>query len=139
MSNGRKVTGRVIQIPTSALPRMVLMTYQLPDAIREIAMKGSSTSLTSMSFSRHEGNDYSGSTSCFEDEVQKWLNLIRGAYLPTSERQHATRFKKTANAIFRCAIAERAFAHILVLPDVAACQAMKNLLSKLRRISSSHD
>ena len=39
-SSGPSRTGKAPDNPYAALPRMVLLTYQLPDAIREIAMQG---------------------------------------------------------------------------------------------------
>ena len=40
MSSGPKRDWKGPDNPYAALPRMVLLTYQLPDAIREIAMQG---------------------------------------------------------------------------------------------------
>ena len=40
MNSGPSRTGKARDNPYAALPRMVLLTYQLPDAIREIAMQG---------------------------------------------------------------------------------------------------
>ncbi len=65
------------------MPRLVLLTYQLPDAIREIAMQGEFNEFDlSVFFSATGvGND---AKFTYEDEVQKWLDLIRGGFLPTS-------------------------------------------------------
>jgi hypothetical protein len=59
------------------------MTYQLPDAIREVAMKGEFNEFDLNVFFSAEGvGDHARFK--YEDEVQKWLDLIRGTYLPTS-------------------------------------------------------
>ncbi|MFZ0301403.1 MAG: hypothetical protein WAL75_01910, partial [Terracidiphilus sp.] len=69
--------------PYAALPRMVLMTYQLPDAIREIAMQGEFNEFDLNVFFSAEGVGEKAKFK-YEDEVQKWLDLIRGSFLPTT-------------------------------------------------------
>ena len=69
--------------PYAALPRMVLLTYQLPDAIREIAMQGEFNEFDLNVFFSAEGLGDKAKFK-YEDEVQKWLDLIRGAFMPTS-------------------------------------------------------
>ncbi len=69
--------------PYAALPRMMLLTYQLPDAIREIAMQGEYNEFDLNVFFSAEGIGDKARFK-YEDEVQKWLDLIRGAFLPTS-------------------------------------------------------
>ena len=65
--------------PYASLPRMVMLTYQLPDSIREIAMKGEFNQFDLNLFFSAEGE---GSTAKFkyEDEVQKWLFFILRAF-----------------------------------------------------------
>jgi hypothetical protein len=69
--------------PYSALPRMVMLTYQLPDSIRRIAMQGEFDGFDLNIFFKAEGE---GRTARFkyEDEVQKWLDLIRGSFSETT-------------------------------------------------------
>ena len=62
---------------------MVLLTYQLPDAIREIAMQGEFNEFDLNVFFSAEGIGDKAKFK-YEDEVQKWLDLIRGAFMPTS-------------------------------------------------------
>src|SRR5215467_4802915 len=69
--------------PYAALPRMVLMTYKLPDAIREIAMQGEFNEFDLNVFFSAEGVGEKAKFK-YEDEVQKWLDLIRGSFLPIS-------------------------------------------------------
>src|SRR5258706_2856418 len=69
--------------PYAALPRMVLLTYQLPDAIREIAMQGEFNEFDLNVFFSAEGIGDKAKFK-YEDEVQKWLDLIRGSFLPTT-------------------------------------------------------
>ena len=57
---------------------MVMMTYRIPDSIRHIAMQGEFDGFDLNVFFSAEGE---GENACFvyENEVQKWLDLIRGA------------------------------------------------------------
>src|SRR3989339_1057577 len=69
--------------PYAALPRMVLLTYQLPDAIREIAMQGEFNEFDLNVFFSADGIG-AKAKFVFQDEVQKWLDLIRGGFLETT-------------------------------------------------------
>jgi hypothetical protein len=66
--------------PYAALPRMVLLTYQVPDAIREIAMLGEFNEFDLNVFFSATGVGTSAAFT-YRDEVQKWLDLIRGSFL----------------------------------------------------------
>ena len=116
--------------PYAPLPRMVLMTYQLPDAIREIAMKGEFNEFDLNVFFSAEGVGDQAKFK-YEDEVQKWLDLIRGAYLPTSIDNLKLGAQKPPLP-FSDARLLNVLSHTLwFLPSVASCYAMRNLL--LRR------
>jgi hypothetical protein len=110
------------------LPRMVLMTYQLPDAIREIAMQGEFNEFDLNIFFSAEGVG-DKARFMYEDEVQKWLDLIRGAYLPTSIdnlRLGAQRPPLPFSDVRLLSV----LSHTLwFLPSVASCYAMRNLLA----------
>src|SRR5262249_19088867 len=69
--------------PYAALPRMVLMTYQLPEEIRQIATQGQFNEFDLNEFFSADG---AGDAAKFkyQDEVQKWLNLIRGELRETT-------------------------------------------------------
>ena len=70
--------------PYAALPRMVMMTYRIPDSIRQIAMQGQFDEFDlNVFFSAKYGEKSKPETARFvyENEVQKWLDLIRGSYL----------------------------------------------------------
>lgn len=69
--------------PYAMLPRMVLLTYQLPDEIREIAQQGEFDEFDLNTFFSATGHGPFARFK-YEDEVQKWLDLIRGAFLPTT-------------------------------------------------------
>lgn len=115
--------------PYAALPRMVLLTYQLPDAIREIAMQGQFNEFDLNIFFFAEGI---GSKAGFkyEDEVQKWLDLIRGAFLPTSVDNLKLGAQKPPMPFSDARLLNVLSHTFWFLPSVASCHAMRNLLAK---------
>lgn len=123
--------------PYAALPRMVMLTYQLPDSIRQIAMQGEFDGFDLNIFFSAEGE---GRTARFkyEDEVQKWLDLIRGAFSETTVDNLKMGAKKPPLP-FSHAPLLRVLNHTFwFLPTVASCQAMANLL-KQRQNKFYHD
>lgn len=113
--------------PYAPLPRMVLMTYQLPDSIREIAMEGEFDEFDLNVFFSAEGEGASARFA-YEDEVQKWLNLIRGAFSETTIDNLKMGAKKPPLPYSHAPLL-RVLNHTLwFLPNVAACYAMDNLL-----------
>ncbi len=114
--------------PYAALPRMVLLTYQLPDAIRDVAMGGEFNEFDLNTFFTAEGE---GTLARFkyEDEVQKWLDLLRGAYLPANLDDLKLGAQRPPMP-FSDARLLAVLPHTLwYLPKVNACQAMRNLLA----------
>ncbi|HEV2176449.1 MAG TPA: GIY-YIG nuclease family protein [Terriglobia bacterium] len=115
--------------PYAALPRMVLLTYQLPDAIREIAMQGEFNEFDLNVFFSAEGI---GSQAKFkyEDEVQKWLDLIRGSFLPTSIDNLKLGAEKPPMPYSDVRLLNVLSHTFWFLPSVSSCYAMRNLLEK---------
>ena len=115
--------------PYASLPRMVLMTYQLPDAIREIAMQGEFNEFDLNTFFDTEGE---GDKARFRyhDEVQKWLDLIRGAYLPTTVDNLKLGAKKPPLPFSHAPLLTVLTHTLWFLPSVAACHAMATLLGQ---------
>jgi hypothetical protein len=114
--------------PYAALPRMVLLTYQLPDAIREIAMQGEFNEFDLNVFFSAEGIGGNAKFK-YEDEVQKWLDLIRGSFMPTT----VDNLKRGAKPPlpFSDARLLNVLSHTFwFLPSVSSCHAMRNLLAK---------
>ena len=58
--------------PYAALPRMVLMTYRIPDSIRRIAMQGEFNEFDLNVFFSAKGKG-ADARFVYEGEVQKWL------------------------------------------------------------------
>lgn len=115
--------------PYAALPRMVLLTYQLPDAIREIAMQGEFNEFDLNVFFSAEGI---GNQARFryEDEVQKWLDLIRGAFMPSSVDNLKLGVHRPPMPFSDVRLLNVLSHTFWFLPSVAACHAMRNLLTK---------
>lgn len=113
--------------PYAELPRLVLMTYTLPDEIRQVAEQGEFNEFDLNEFFRAEGD---GEDAKFEheDEVQKWLNLIRGAY-KGSTVDDLKLGKDKPPLPFSDARLMGVLNHTFwFLPSVASCHAMANLL-----------
>ena len=119
--------------PYAALPQMRLLTYKVPDEIATIASGGQ--------FDEFDLNEFFAATGTgvlatfkHKDEVQKWLNVIRNA--PDAPRSleslksgirppwpySDTRLLPYLNHAF------------WFLPNVAACQAMANLLEERQNV-----
>lgn len=117
------------QNPYAALPRMVLLTYQLPEAIREIAMQGEFNEFSLNLFFSAEGVRDNARFK-YENEVQKWLDLIRGEFLPTSVDNLKLGAQKPPMPFSDARLLGVLSHSFWFLPSVAACHAMHNLLLK---------
>ncbi len=115
--------------PYAALPRMVMMTYQMPDAIREIAMDGEFNEFDLNEFFRAKGKG-GDAVFVYEDEVQKWLDLIRGAFQETTVDNLKLGAKKPPMPFSHAELLQVLNHTLWFLPSVAACYAMANLLQK---------
>ena len=115
--------------PYAALPRMVMLTYQLPDSIRDIAKGGEFDEFDLNTFFTASGEGVMARFK-YEDEVQKWLDLIRGAYLPTTVDNLKLGAKKP-HMPFHYKPLLNVLSHTFwFLPSVAACHAMSNLIAQ---------
>jgi hypothetical protein len=115
--------------PYFALPRMVLLTYQLPDTIREIAMQGEFNEFDLNVFFSAEGIGEKAKFK-YEDEVQKWLDLVRGAFMPTSVDNLKLGAQKPPMPFSDARLLNLLSHTFWFLPSVASCHAMRNLLAK---------
>ena len=114
--------------PYASLPRMVLLTYQLPDSIREIALQGEFNEFDLNIFFSATG-DGKQAKFTHQDEVQKWLDLIRGSFLQTTIDNLKLGAKKPPMPF-----SDTRFLNILshtfwFLPSVSSCYAMRNILT----------
>lgn len=117
------------QNPYSSLPRMVLLTYQLPDSIREIAMQGEFDEFDLSIFFSASGEGRSARFT-YKDEVQKWLDLIRGAFSETTIDNLKLGAKKPPLPFSDSRLLNILSHTLWFLPSVASCYAMRNLLEE---------
>lgn len=113
--------------PYSPLPRMVLLTYQLPDSIREIAMQGEFNEFNLNVFFSAEGIGEKAKFT-YQDEVQKWLDLIRGAFLETTIDNLKLGAKKPPMPFSDTRLLNVLSHTLWFMPSVASCYAMRNLI-----------
>jgi len=123
--------------PYASLPRIVLMTYQLPDSVREVAMQGEFNEFDLNLFYSAQGIGEKAHF-IYEDAVQKWLDLIRGAYLPTNVDNLRLGADKPPLPYSDIRLLQVLTHTLWFLPSVAACYAMRNLLAK-RQNAFFHD
>ena len=123
--------------PYASLPRMVMLTYQLPDSIREIAMKGEFNEFDLNVFFTADGTG-SSARFAYENEVQKWLDLIRGSFSETSEDNLKMGARKPPLPFSHAPLLKVLIHTFWFLPTVASCHAMKNLLGQ-RQNKFYHD
>jgi hypothetical protein len=116
---------------------MVLLTYQLPDSIREIAMKGEFDEFDLNVFFSAEGEGKKARFK-FEDEVQKWLDMIRGSFSETTVDNLKMGAKKPPLPFSHAPLLKVLNHTFWFLPTVASCNAMANLL-KQRQNKFYHD
>lgn len=119
--------------PYAALPRMVMMTYRIPDSIRQIALQGEFNEFDLNEFFSAEGK---GEEAAFKhpDEVQKWLDLIRGAYINTAVDDLKLGSQKPELPYKNERLLSILTHTVWFMPNVASCYAMKNLLSQRQNI-----
>ena len=123
--------------PYSTLPRMVMMTYQLPDTIREVALQGEFDEFNLNVFFSAEGEKETAKFK-YENEVQKWLDLIRGSFVETTIDNLKLGAKKPPMPFGDSSLLSILTHTFWFLPSVASCYAMANLL-KRRQNTFYHD
>ncbi|MGA2059998.1 MAG: GIY-YIG nuclease family protein [Thermoguttaceae bacterium] len=115
--------------PYAALPRMVLLTYQLPDSIREIAMQGEFNEFDLNVFFSASGIGDKAKFA-YQDQVQKWLSLIRGGFLETTIDNLKLGAKKPPMPYSDFRLLNVLSHTFWFLPSVASCHAMRNLIEQ---------
>lgn len=114
--------------PYGALPQMRLLTYQMPEELVSIANAGE--------FDEFDLNEFfsatvdeKGASFKHKDDVQKWLEIIRGAYMPK-----AVEYLKSGTKPPFPYSDSRLLPYLQhsfwFLPNVASCHAMENLLKE---------
>ena len=118
--------------PYGALPEMRLLTYQMPDEIIAIARQGEFDEFDLNAFFEADGSGRSASFK-HKDDVQKWLDIIRGAYMPT--QVDALKLGKRPPFPYSDTRLLPYMQHSFwFLSNVASCHAMANLLSEKQNV-----
>ena len=121
-----------------SLPRMVMLTYRIPESIRQIAVQGEYDEFDLNVFFSAKGKG-DEAHFIYENEVQKWLDLIRGSFLPSSVDDLKLGQDKRPPMPYSDVRLLNVLTHTLwFLPNVASCQAMANLL-KQKQNAFYHD
>lgn len=114
--------------PYGALPQMRLLTYQMPDELLAIASAGEFNEFDLNAFFEADGL---GSKAQFRHkaDVQKWLDIIRGGYMPkvVEHLKTGTRPPFPYSDVRLLPHLQHSF---WFLSNVAACHAMANLLEE---------
>jgi hypothetical protein len=123
--------------PYASLPRMVMLTYKMPDDIKQIALSTEFNEFDlNVFFEAKGGSEHAKFT--YEEEVQKWLDLIRGSHKSTSLDNLKLGHKKPPMPFSDTRLLGLLSHTFWFLPNVASCYAMKNLLSQ-RQNNFYHD
>lgn len=115
--------------PYACMPRMVLMTYKIPDEIARIAQQGEFDEFDLNVFFSAKGAKIDA-RFVYEDYVQKWLDLIRGSYLSTTVDDLKLGREKPPMPYSDTRLLNVLQHTFWFLPNVASCYAMRNLLAK---------
>ena len=115
--------------PYAALPRMVMLTYKIPESIQRIAKETDKDEFGLNLFFKAKGE---GDEAYFvhEEYVQKWLDLIRGAYSETTVDELRMGAKKPPMPFSDVMLRSELLHTVWFMPSVASCFAMRNLLAK---------
>ncbi|MFY9106691.1 DEAD/DEAH box helicase family protein [Aliarcobacter cryaerophilus] len=119
--------------PYSSLSRMVMLTYQLPDQIKEIALGGEFNQFDLNIFFSASG-EKENAQFLYENEVQKWLDLIRGSFSETSIDSLKQGAKKPPLPFSDANLLDILTHTFWFLPTVSSCFAMSNLMKKRNNI-----
>jgi hypothetical protein len=118
--------------PYGALPQMRLLTYQMPDELLTVASAGEFDEFDLNEFFLATGTG-KGAQFKHKSDVQKWLDIIRGQYMPK-----VVECLKTGSPppfpysdVRLLPYLQHSF---WFLPNVAACHAMANLLAEKHNI-----
>lgn len=119
--------------PYASLPKMVMMTYQLPDSLRDIARKGEFDEFDLNEFFRAAGEGDSAKF-VYENEVQKWLEFIQNKLPEITEDTLKMGSRKPKMPFSDADLLDNLLHTFWFLPNVASCFAMKNLLASRKNV-----
>ena len=118
--------------PYAALPQMRLLTYQMPDELLAVASGGEFDEFDLNSFFEASG-DHKSAEFKHKNDVQKWLDIIRGGYLPQSTEmlKIGGRPPFPYSDVRLLPYLQHSF---WFMPSVSSCYAMANLLAERQNV-----
>jgi len=120
--------------PYASLPRMIMMTYKMPDEIEAKAKGGEFDEFdlnVFFSACTDDSGDLNTARFVHEEDVQKWLDMIRGGYLPMSfDNLKRTTAEKPVMPFSDIRLLNVLNHTLWFLPNIASCYAMRNLLKQ---------
>ncbi len=119
--------------PYAALPRMVMMTYKIPDSIQQIAKQGEFDEFDLNLFFKAEG-EKENAHFIHKEYVQKWLDLIRGSYLATSVDDLKMGAEKPPMPFSDIRLLNVLNHTLWFMPNVSSCYAMANLIKQKQNV-----
>lgn len=119
--------------PYAPLPEMRLLTYQMPDELLAIAKQGEFDEFDLGEFFSATGIGTSA-TFKHKNDVQKWLDIIRGAYSATQVDNLKLGAKKPPFPYSDVRLLPYLNHSFWFLPTVASCHAMANLLQEKQNV-----
>jgi hypothetical protein len=119
--------------PYDALPEMRLLTYQMPDELLAIASKGEFDEFDLNAFFTATGTGKSAEFK-HQNDVQKWLDIIRGAYAATQVDNLKLGAGKPPFPYSDVRLLPYLNHSFWFLPSVASCHAMANLLAEKQNV-----
>ncbi len=119
--------------PYEDLPQMILLTYKLPNSVENIALNGEFNEFDLNVFFSAKGEG-AKAEFVYKDNVQKWLNLIRGQYTETAEDELRQGKDKPVMPFSDTRLLSLLNHTVWFLPNVASCHAMANLLKERQNI-----
>lgn len=118
--------------PYSAMPQMRLLTYQMPDELVAIANAGEFDEFDLNTFFEASGTGKSAKFK-HKNDVQKWLDIIRGAYAPRAV-EHLKTGSRPPFPYSDVRLLPYLQHSFWFMPNVAACFAMANLLAEKHNV-----
>ncbi len=115
--------------PYGALPQMRLLTYQMPDELLAIASAGEFDEFDLNEFFAATGTG-AGAEFKHKDDVQKWLDIIRGSYAPSQVDNLKLGSQRPPFPYSDVRLLPYLQHSFWFLPKVASCHAMANLLAE---------
>lgn len=118
--------------PYGALPQMRLLTYQMPEELVSIANAGEFDEFDLNEFFAATGESKRASFK-HKNDVQKWLEIIRGQYAPkiVDSLKTGSRPPFPYSDVRLLPYLQHSF---WFLPNVASCHAMANLLAEKQNV-----